>query len=78
MSISEMEPMLPADGDIELEDLAFDLITKATALKHQMQQNIIIAIGDLVRSMNCYYSNLIEDHYTHPIDIYQKINCLEN
>ncbi|WP_245288164.1 hypothetical protein [Bradyrhizobium sp. Ec3.3] len=26
-------------------------------------------IGDLVRSMNCYYSNLIEGHHTHPIDI---------
>jgi len=27
------------------------------------------SIGDLVRSMNCYYSNAIEDHYTHPRDI---------
>jgi len=26
-------------------------------------------IGDLVRSMNCYYSNLIEGHNTHPVDI---------
>jgi Fic family protein len=27
------------------------------------------SIGDLVRSMNCYYSNLIEGHDTHPRDI---------
>jgi Fic family protein len=27
------------------------------------------AFADLVRSMNCYYSNLIEGHDTHPIDI---------
>jgi Fic family protein len=27
------------------------------------------ALADLVRSMNCYYSNLIEGHDTHPIDI---------
>jgi hypothetical protein len=27
------------------------------------------SIGDLVRSMNCYYSNLIEGHNTLPIDI---------
>ena len=29
----------------------------------------ILGIGDLVRTMNCYYSNLIEGHRTHPIDI---------
>jgi Fic family protein len=28
-----------------------------------------VAIGELVRSMNCYYSNLIEGHDTHPHDI---------
>lgn len=27
------------------------------------------SVGDLVRSMNCYYSNLIEGHNTLPIDI---------
>jgi Fic family protein len=27
------------------------------------------ALADLVRAMNCYYSNLIEGHDTHPIDI---------
>ena len=26
-------------------------------------------LADLVRSMNCYYSNLIEGHDTHPLDI---------
>jgi len=27
------------------------------------------ALADLVRAMNCYYSNLIEGHDTHPVDI---------
>jgi Fic family protein len=27
------------------------------------------SLADLVRSMNCYYSNLIEGHDTHPVDI---------
>jgi hypothetical protein len=27
------------------------------------------SIGTLVRTMNCYYSNLIEGHNTHPVDI---------
>ena len=27
------------------------------------------ALADLVRALNCYYSNLIEGHDTHPVDI---------
>ena len=30
---------------------------------------MLSALAGLVRSMNCYYSNLIEGHDTHPIDI---------
>lgn len=69
MSIHLMEPMMPVDGNKELEDLAFDLTTKATAIKNQVKPYVLDSIGILVRSMNCYYSNLIEDHNTHPIDI---------
>jgi hypothetical protein len=57
---SLMEPMLPEEGNRLLEDLATDLVAKASRRA---------AIGDLVRSMNCYYSNLIEAHHTHPRDI---------
>lgn len=64
-----MEPMLPPDGERRLEDLAIDLATKASGLASQLQPNIRRSIGDLVRSMNCYYSNLIEGHDTHPRDI---------
>lgn len=28
-----------------------------------------VSLANLIRSMNCYYSNLIEGHDTHPIDI---------
>jgi Fic family protein len=28
-----------------------------------------MSLADLVRTMNCYYSNLIEGHATHPVDI---------
>src|SRR6185437_6654834 len=27
------------------------------------------SLADLMRAMNCYYSNLIEGHDTHPVDI---------
>ncbi|MDE0540159.1 MAG: hypothetical protein OXH94_15705 [Rhodospirillales bacterium] len=32
------------------------------------------ALADPVRSMNCYYSNLIEGHDTHPVDIERALN----
>jgi Fic family protein len=68
-SITLMEPMLPPDGESRLEDLALDMATKASGLASQMPLAVQRSIGDLVRSMNCYYSNLIEGHDTHPRDI---------
>ena len=67
--IGLMEPMLPPDGERKLEDLALDLATKASGLASQLQPAVRSSIGDLVRSMNCYYSNLIEGHDTHPREI---------
>ncbi len=34
-----------------------------------MPDGVVTALADLVRAMNCYYSNLIEGHDTHPVDI---------
>ncbi len=68
-SIGLMEPMLPLDGERKLEDLAVDLATKASGLAGQLPPTVRLGVGDLVRSMNCYYSNLIEGHDTHPRDI---------
>lgn len=64
-----MEPMLPPDGERKLEDLAVELATKASGLASQLPSAVRRGVGDLVRSMNCYYSNLIEGHDTHPRDI---------
>jgi hypothetical protein len=64
--ITEMEPMLPGEGTRELEDIAFDLIRDGSSLIGQMHPVVARTLGDLVRSMNCYYSNLIEGHNTHP------------
>ncbi|TKB06649.1 Fic family protein [Desulforhopalus sp. IMCC35007] len=64
-----MEPMLPPEGERKLEDLAIDLATKASGLASLLPRAVRLEIGDLVRSMNCYYSNLIEGHDTHPRDI---------
>jgi len=69
-----MEPMIPGDPRDELSDLALELVSKASALAGQVHGQVREGIGDLVRSMNCYYSNLIEGHNTHPRDIEQALS----
>ena len=63
-----MEPMLPEETKV-VDDLATDLVARASALSGRVNPALASGIGDLVRSMNCYYSNLIEGHHTFPIDI---------
>ena len=60
---------MPAEGAEVLEDLAFDLAREASELSGQLHPVVRLSVADLVRSMNCYYSNLIEGHNTHPRDI---------
>lgn len=70
--IGLMEPML-LSGDARqrpaLAELAFELGQKSTRFKSSLPDSMVGSLSDLVRSMNCYYSNLIEGHDTHPIDI---------
>uniref|UniRef100_E6VNC8 Filamentation induced by cAMP protein Fic n=1 Tax=Rhodopseudomonas palustris (strain DX-1) TaxID=652103 RepID=E6VNC8_RHOPX len=63
-----MEPLFPEENKA-LTDLATDLVAKSNALAGRLHPMIQTSVGDLVRSMNCYYSNLIEGHHTHPVDI---------
>lgn len=64
-----MEPMVPDDAAQALEDEVVPLIAEANQLAGRLNPILRESIGDLVRSMNCYYSNLIEGHDTHPRDI---------
>ncbi len=66
---SAAEPYLPAATATALEDLAFRLAREAGALAGQLPAPVTLQVGELLRSMNCYYSNLIEGHDTHPRDI---------
>jgi Fic family protein len=52
-----------------LTDLAIDLAAKSAGFRRSLRPGVSTALAGLVRSMNCYYSNLIEGHDTHPIDI---------
>ena len=60
-----MEPLLPEETQ-GLENLATDLVAKASGLAGRVNPILAEGVGDLVRSMNCYYSNLIEGHQTCP------------
>ncbi|MGB4057266.1 MAG: Fic family protein [Alphaproteobacteria bacterium] len=67
--IGLMEPLLPPEGTGELNDLTVDLISKASSFAGRLNPVVSKSIGNLVRSMNCYYSNLIEGHDTTPREI---------
>ena len=64
-----MEPMIPVDPKGELDDLAIEVIRKSAAISNTVHPVTRRGIVELVRRMNSYYSNLIEGHNTHPLDI---------
>jgi hypothetical protein len=68
MNIIAFEPLMPPEGG-ELEELAGTLVACSHRLAGRLHANTRAGIGDLVRWMNCYYSNLIEGHNTPPRDI---------
>ena len=71
-SIGLMEPLVLAESysaRSEFADLALQLSTESASLQSSIPPAFVNALAKLVRSTNCYYSNLIEGHYTHPIDI---------
>jgi len=69
---SQMEPLLIANGSPSrdrLQDLALELVAHSAHFRGSLPKQFEHSLADLVRSMNCYYSNLIEGHDTHPIEI---------
>ncbi len=67
-----MEPLLVGESSTHraaLTDLAVELAAKSAGFRRSLPGGVLTALADLVRAMNCYYSNLIEGHDTHPIDI---------
>ena len=69
MNVTSMEPMVPEEASRLLDDDILPLVAEANQLAGRIHPILCESIGDLVRSMNCYYSNLIEGHDTHPRDI---------
>lgn len=67
-----MEPLLIGEGSRHrgaLTDMAVELAQKSAGFRRSLPESLLTSLADLVRAMNCYYSNLIEGHDTHPVDI---------
>jgi Fic family protein len=70
--VSLMEPMLIGETSRHrpaLTDLALELAQKSAGFRRSLPASMLGSLASLVRAMNCYYSNLIEGHDTHPVDI---------
>ena len=67
-----MEPLVLSEGSRHrpaLTDLALELAQRSAGLRRSLPAGLLTSLATLVRAMNCYYSNLIEGHDTHPVDI---------
>src|SRR5688500_14955480 len=72
-----MEPLLIGQTSRHREgltDLALELAQRSAGFRRSLPTSLLASLADLVRTMNCYYSNLIEGHATHPIDIERALN----
>ena len=71
-AVTVMEPLLIGENSRHragLTDLALELAQRSAGFRRSLPESLLASLAGLVRSMNCYYSNLIEGHDTHPIDI---------
>ncbi|MGH9794038.1 MAG: Fic family protein [Candidatus Acidiferrales bacterium] len=72
-----MEPLLIPETSRHrslLADLALELAKSSAGFRRSLPDSLLGSLADLVRAMNCYYSNLIEGHVTHPIEIERALN----
>ena len=66
---SRLEPCLLENVPVEITDTLAALTAAAERLGNRLHPSTVANLADLVRVMNCYYSNLIEGHNTTPRDI---------
>jgi Fic family protein len=66
---SRIEPARLEDPKAATVDLVAEIAVESALLGRAMHPQTAANLADLVRMMNCYYSNLIEGHDTRPRDI---------
>lgn len=74
-TVARLEPMRLGDNSTgDINDVLAELAFKAGRLDNALHGALQAEAADLVRIMNCYYSNLIEGHRTRPRDIAAAVN----
>jgi Fic family protein len=66
---SRLEPCLLSSVQASVADLVAELSSSAASLGTRLHPQTAASLAEMVRMMNCYYSNLIEGHNTRPRDI---------
>lgn len=66
--ISQMEPLYPTRSE-PLKDIAREVVAASAKLEGRLASVTLNEVRKLLRVVNSYYSNLIEGHSTHPVDI---------
>ncbi|AHF89689.1 cell filamentation protein Fic [Opitutaceae bacterium TAV5] len=66
---SSMEPLFPEDREHRLAGLAGEVLKASSRLFGSLHPVTRKSLTEVVRQMNSYYSNLIEGHRTHPVEI---------
>ena len=62
-------PLKPSELPAELRNRALEIVEAAARLAGSLHPVTARAIADFLRPANSYYSNLIEGHDTHPLEI---------
>ncbi len=68
----QFEPLLPSTAEVEkrgLPTLSARIVEQAMRLRTMWHGSALVALREVVRGMNSYYSNLIEGQSTHPKSI---------
>lgn len=65
---TRIEPARLEQVPVAVTDLVAEVAAKSAVLGDKLHPATAASLAKLVRIMNCYYSNLIEGHNTHPRD----------
>jgi len=71
-SSNTLTPWMP-EADEELSDMVLDVYTRSASMAGRLHPTVRKELVGFLRLTNSYYSNLIEGHYTHPVDIERAI-----
>lgn len=66
---SQFEPLIPTAGLESLYELTQSITASTLSLRSAVNSTTAQSLAKLLRSMNSYYSNKIEGHSTHPVNI---------